>query len=138
MSRTSRFREQHAEILRIAAELQGVSEQRLRENADPARKILSNLLGKLNLHLAVEDRSVYPQLQSSPNPAVANMAKRFESEMGGIAAAVQVWGKRWSTSVAIQADPHRFVNESADIVTTLKKRMQRENLELYAAVDALS
>ncbi|MEO7050511.1 MAG: hemerythrin domain-containing protein [Rhodanobacter sp.] len=137
MSNTLRFREQHAEILRLAADLQAVPEQQLRENASPARKILSNLLGKLTLHLAVEDRSVYPQLQSSPDAAVASMAKRFEQEMGGIAANVQAWSKSWPTPGAIQSDPRRFITETADIVSALKKRMQREDLELYAAVDAL-
>ncbi|HEV7122042.1 MAG TPA: hemerythrin domain-containing protein [Rhodanobacter sp.] len=137
MSRTARFREQHVEILRLAAELQRIPEPQLRENAGPARKALSNLLGKLTLHLAVEDRSVYPQLQSSPNAAVANMAKRFEQEMGGIAAKVQAWGNSWPTPGAIQADPRRFITETADIITILKQRMQRENLELYAAADAI-
>ena len=137
MSSTVRFREQHAEILRLAADLQAVPERQLRENAGPARKILSNLLGKLTLHLAVEDRSVYPQLQSSPNAAVASMAKRFEKEMGGIAANVQTWAKCWPTSATIEAEPRRFITDTAGIVTVLKKRMQRENLELYAAVDAI-
>lgn len=137
MSSTVRFREQHVEILRLAADLQGVPEQQLRENAGPARKILSNLLGKLTLHLAVEDRSVYPQLQRSPNAAVASMAKRFEKEMGHIAGNVQAWSKSWPTAAVIQAEPRRFITETADIVTALKKRMQRENLELYAAVDAI-
>lgn len=137
MSRTTRFREQHVEILRLAADLQGIPESQLRENAAPARKAISNLLGKLTLHLAVEDRSVYPQLQSSPNVAVASMAKRFEKEMGGIAAKVQAWSQSWPTPGAIQAEPRRFIMETADIVTVLKQRVQRENLELYAAADAI-
>ncbi len=137
MSGTTRFREQHAEILRLVADLQGVTERQLREDAGPARKIISSFLGKLTLHLAVEDRSVYPQLQSSPDAAVAAMAKKFEKEMGHLAANVLAWGKRWSTPNLIQAEPRRFITETADIVTTLKQRMKRENLQLYAAVDAL-
>lgn len=137
MSSTIRFREQHAEFLRLAVDLQGQSERQLSENAGPARKILSTLAGKLSLHLAVEDRSLYPQLRSPPNAAIASMAKRFQDEMGGIAANVQAWGKRWSTPAVIQAGPRRFIKETAAIVATLKKRVQRENLELYAAVDAM-
>ncbi|HEY8585815.1 MAG TPA: hemerythrin domain-containing protein [Rhodanobacter sp.] len=137
MARTTRFREQHVEILQLASELRKIGPEELAKDAVAARSLLSKLIGKLSLHLAVEDRSLYPELQKSADPNVANMAKRFENEMGGLADAVMAWGKRWPTPVAIQAQPARFVAETTEVVDALKNRILREHQELYPALDAM-
>lgn len=137
MPRTTRFREQHVEILQLASELRKIGPEELAKDAVAARSLLSKLVGKLSLHLAVEDRSLYPELQKSPDVNVANMARRFENEMGGLADSVMAWGKRWPTPATIQAQPARFIAETTAVVDALKNRILREHQELYPALDAM-
>ncbi len=137
MARSTKFREQHVDILRLASELQKLRPEQLVRDPAAARSLLSKLLGKLSLHLAIEDRSLYPELQKSPDAEIATLGKRFETEMGGVADGMAAWGKHWSTPTAIQARPDRFVAETAAIVATLKNRIHRENQELYPALDVL-
>ena len=137
MARTTKFREQHVDILRLASELQKFGPEQLFRDAAAARSLLSRLLGRLSLHLAIEDRSLYPELKKSTDAKIASMGKRFETEMGGVADRMLAWGKHWSTPAAIQAQPDRFVAETAAIVATLKNRIHRENQELYPALDVL-
>lgn len=136
MARTDKFREQHGEILRLASELRAtLVESKLAADGTASRSLLSKLLGKLTLHLAAEDRHLYPELQRSADAAVAALSKRFATEMGGIAAQIADWGKRWPTPNAIKADPRKFMAESNGILDILWNRMQRENRELYPAAD---
>ncbi len=137
MARTTRFREQHVDILQLANELRSIGPERLAQDGGPARQLLSRLLGKLNLHLAVEDRSLYPELRKSSDAKIASMAVQFETEMGGIAEKVIAWGKRWSTAATIQAEPGRFIIEGTEIMDVLKKRLAREHKDLYPALDAM-
>ena len=137
MARTTKFREQHADLLQLATELVKIGPEQLSRDAAPARSLLSKFLGRLTLHLAVEDRSLYPDLRMSDDPDVVSMAKRFATEMGGLAEAVLAWGKRWPTPATIQAQPQRFITETAQIVDALKGRIHREHQELYPALDAM-
>jgi hypothetical protein len=138
LARPTTYRGQHAEILRLASELQATpTEQQLAADASPARTLLSRLLGKRSLHLAREERYLYPELQGAQGASMAALAKRFDTEMGGIATQVNAWGKRWATPGMIKADPRQFIIESDGILDTLRKRMHREDVALYAAADAM-
>ena len=68
MSFTDKFRTQHNEILQIAKEMTA----ELKGEADPAilRKLLSNLAGKLNFHLAMGVLLQYSYLWNGYGPPV--------------------------------------------------------------------
>ncbi len=66
MAYTQKFRDQHDDLLEQAGELKNLlNEEELSKNATVARDVLSGLLGKLKIHLAVEDKALYPQLKKA-------------------------------------------------------------------------
>ncbi|MBV8468367.1 MAG: hemerythrin domain-containing protein [Burkholderiaceae bacterium] len=105
--------------------------------ADPAecRKLLSNLIGKLRIHISSEDQLLYPQAASSSNPAIRALAQRFQSEMGPLAIQLKQYSERWLLPRDIAARPTDFMNESNGIVRALKERIRRENNEFYSMLE---
>lgn len=138
MSRTQKFRTQHAEILQVAGELQQhLKPSLLADDATPARACLSRLMGKLTMHLAAEDKVLYPELCHHADATVATLAKKFATEMQSTAPAVTTYNGKWSTPSAIKAQPSQFIAETQQILKVLGDRIRRENQELYATADRL-
>ncbi len=136
MAATQRFRAQHDDLLKMAGEIAGkLNATQLAENANDVRMLLSKLLGKLNVHLSVEDKSLYPKLLNHSDPGIKTMAKRFIDEMGAIGQTVGNYNDKWKTASAIQEDPTSFIRETNTIFAALKKRIDKENNVLYKKVD---
>jgi hemerythrin-like domain-containing protein len=136
MARTTRFREQHNELLQLAGQLQLLLDANdLKRDGAPARAILNNIMGKLLVHVSVEDKVLYPELQRHTDPVVSRLANKFSSEMKNTAAALVKYNEKWSLAIRISSDPMGFISETKQILSALKDRIKRENNELYAAAD---
>jgi hemerythrin-like domain-containing protein len=136
MAATASFRKQHDELLAVAGEIGKLLDaSRLADDAASARTLLSNLAGKLKIHLAMEDKTLYPRLMQDPDPKVSAMAKRFADEMGGIAEVFGGYMERWPTARAIQEAPQRFVTDTQKLFGALSTRIDRENNQLYPLLD---
>lgn len=136
MARTDKFRQQHNELLALAHELQALlNEEALSTDGSAARRSLGNLMGKLLMHLSIEDKVLYPDLEGNKDPAVATLARRFASEMKTTAANVVAYNSRWATPSQIKENAHQFIKETKDVIKILADRIKRENQELYAAAD---
>lgn len=137
MQNTQRYREQHDELLEIATEISGyLQESRILSEAAKVRSLLSRLLAKLKIHLAMEDKNLYPRLLESNDQNVVRMAKSFLDEMGGIGAAVNEYQQKWASAMQIQNSPREFIEHTKSIFNALKGRIDKENNELYRAADA--
>jgi hypothetical protein len=132
MSFTDKFRQQHEEILAIAGDIQ--KQIKTQADAKVLRSHLSNLAGKLNFHLAMEDEALYPRIMKLDDKAGA-LAKKFVAEMGGLSQAFAAYNTKWQTS-AIRADPAGFASETREMFVALGRRVARENAELYPVADA--
>ncbi len=132
MGFTDKFRVQHDEILVMAGQ---ISEQ-LKKQADAEllRKQLSALAGKVNFHLAMEDKALYPRLQKQKGSRADTLATRFASEMGGLARVFTDYNNKWQVS-AIRADVAGFSEETRKVFGALAQRIKRENAELYPLAD---
>lgn len=139
MNRTENFRKQHAEILNIAREINGYLSPTLSE-ADSAaiRPLLSKLAGMVSLHLAMEDKALYPNLANHPEASARALAKRYQDEMGGIGVVFNDYVNNWRTTAQMLADPARFSTESKAVFNALSKRIHHENTELYPLLDKLA
>jgi hypothetical protein len=131
MSFTDKFRQQHEEILDMVGELN--QKLKAKAEAQEMRGVLSNLAGKLNFHLAMEDKALYPRLMKQDAGASA-VATRFMEEMGGLGAVFMTYNNKWQVS-AIRADPAGFASETRQVFVALGKRIARENAELYPLAD---
>lgn len=132
MSFTDKFRQQHDEILAMVGELN--AKLKAQADATDLRSVLSNLAGKLNFHLAQEDKALYPRLMKK-DAASSAMATRFMEEMGGLGAVFSAYNTKWQVT-AIRSDPAGFAAETRKVFVALGKRIARENAELYPLADA--
>jgi hypothetical protein len=128
---TDKFRQQHEEILAVVGELN--QQIKVRADAQVLRTVLSNLAGKLNFHLALEDKALYPRIRKLEGEA-PSLAARFQQEMGGLGGVFQAYNSKWQVSV-IRNDPEGFAAESRDVFHALGRRIARENAELYPLAD---
>jgi hypothetical protein len=138
MSKTESFRAQHKEIgelvLRVEKDL---SPDKLRApgKAEEVRSTLSSLAGKLAIHLAMEDKSLYPQMLSSNNDEAKKMADSYAKEMGTLAGAFKDYVTKWGNAGIIRDDAEAFCAQTKEVFTLLKKRVEREEAHLYPLRD---
>lgn len=132
MGFTDKFRLQHDEILVLAGQ---ISDQlKKKPDAEMLRKQLSTLAGKVNFHLAMEDKALYPRMQQQKGSAADTLAAKFAGEMGGLARVFTDYNNKWQVS-AIRADVAGFSEETRKVFGALAHRIKRENSELYPLAD---
>ena len=134
MSSLMQLRQEHAELVRIVREWEGLIE---RDTPPPSvelfdvRRRLSSLL---IAHLKAEDWVLYPPLLESKDPEIARTARQFVDEMGGLAASYSVFMERWD-ALSIQADWEHYREEARAVSEALGSRIVRENRDLYPLVE---
>jgi hypothetical protein len=138
MADLSRYREQHAALVKGIGAIQRLARPaELSTRAPELLRLLMELAGQLKLHLALEDESLYPKLVKATDPKTAEIARRFQREMGGLRRAFEAFLADWSTVAKLQADPARFVEAWGGIVKALGARVEREEKELYSLAEKL-
>jgi len=138
MARTDNFRKQHAEILQIARDInQNLGSAITDDVALLIRRQLSKMHGLVGLHLAMEDKSLYPSLLQSADPAARHLAQQYSAEMGDLAATFEQYMAFWASSITIGANAPAFTEQSKAIFNALSKRIHRENTQLYPVADAM-
>jgi iron-sulfur cluster repair protein YtfE (RIC family) len=136
MTDLAKLREEHAQLVTIVTRLGHVI---ARPAAPPQVDLYSlrrELSSTLVAHLKAEDWVLYPRLMESKDPAVADTARAFSDEMGGLAAAYSAYAETWNAT-AIEADWPGYCAASKGIVDALTCRIARENRELYPLLEAL-
>jgi hypothetical protein len=138
MSRTDNFRKQHVEILGIARQINALLSDTLSDtDAAAIRPLLSKLDGMVSLHLAMEDKTLYPRLAEHPDPAARSTGKRYKEEIGTIGVVFNGYIGSWRTTMQMLADPARFTAESKAVFNALSKRIHHEHTELYPLLETL-
>jgi hemerythrin-like domain-containing protein len=132
------FQRQHTQILRIANEIGDLlKEAATPEGATRHRALLSTLSGTLNVHLAMEDGSLYPRLARDEDPEVRAIAAKFEREMQGLSKSFRSHLDRWASARAIRERPSEFAGETKRIIDALSRRIAFEDAELYPTLARL-
>lgn len=131
-----RFKQQHVEILDGIAGLRRYAHAGVREHAHEIAGLVSALSSTVKLHLAIEDRILYPSLQKGGDPQLAAMGHAYQEDMKGIASEYIAFSRRWSSAAALQAHAEAFRKEANAVLKTLYLRMCRENTEFYPAIEA--
>jgi iron-sulfur cluster repair protein YtfE (RIC family) len=136
MSKTKRFRDQHAELLNIAYKISAfLTPDELGKEAKEVRTLLSTLFTLLSTHLAMEDNIVYPILLKSADEKVKTLAQKFSAEMGTISIVLKRYRNNWPNAESIQQNPKIFIIETNELFGVLSKRIESEDNELYNAFD---
>jgi hypothetical protein len=127
---------QHQELVRTATEMFGwLDAAKLRaRGAGEVHRALSSLTGILNVHLAMEDRSLYPHLVNHRDAALRTLARRFLDERAELRARYDDYRARWSTAAAIAAEVERFIDETRLVLGMLWTRMKLEDDVLHPEI----
>ena len=114
-----KFKQQHLAIL---AAIDGLRELARAGVVPQARAIAEQIVamsGVIKLHLAVEQRYLYPAAQASGVASVARLGRRYESEMHGIAGAYLDFAGRWNTAARLELEPEAFRCEANSVLHAL-------------------
>lgn len=139
MLKTQSYRDQHDQLLSLAGELgKLLGQPDAAFSAADARHLLSEIAGRLTVHLAMEDKHLYPNLLAHTDQQVRDKAQSFVDEMGGIATVFKGYLGSWPSAEAIARNPVEFRSTTQGILQALGSRIQRENGELYPLMDAMA
>lgn len=135
---TNKFKEQHQDLLQVVGEIAAhIQANTVADNAPAIASNLAKLSGKIGIHLAMEDKSLYPKMIDSGNPTAAQKAQQFQGEMGGLAEAFTTYKTKWMSPSKIAEDAATFAKETQDIVKALGDRIKREESELYPLAETV-
>ncbi|WP_404369805.1 hemerythrin domain-containing protein [Sphingomonas sp. MMS24-J45] len=98
-------------------------------------KDLSSLRWRLThvlmVHLAKEDKVLYPRLLARPE--TRTVAKRFAEEMGDLGEAYKVYTAAWPID-RVEADWPGFGEATRKMMAALRRRIAREERDLYPRI----
>lgn len=131
-----KFKQQHVDILSCIAQLRNLSKSGVSKNADAISKLIVTMSSTIRLHLAVEDKMLYPALEKGGDVALASLGRKFKSEMTGIASAYLDFARRWNTASTLMNNPDGFRTDANIVLKTLYERMRREDTDFYPLIEA--
>lgn len=132
---TPTLQKQHILILQIVDEL-NMNLLRLRQqptNELFQKKCLSlanSLFGKLLIHLSMEDKVLYPNAINSKNPKLSTKALQLMKEIGDLKLKFSAYKEKILARGIIE-NTDLFLKETKALLSSLKNRVEREEVELY-------
>jgi hemerythrin-like domain-containing protein len=135
MKATARYRRHHSELIDLFHQVIDVPEAEVERSAGVISRVLSRLYGLLVVHLALEDRSLYPRMRNCNDAALRKMAQQYEVEMGNLKERFELFYHQWLQVSTIRSEPQAFSREAKQVIGSLLQRIERENREFYPLVD---
>ncbi len=133
MIQVQRYKDDHDHLEKLTSEIYPyLNVKDVLNDSRTIKSLIDDLISALDIHLAVEDKSLYPLLLNHTSQEIENTVKSFIDEMGEIRQTVLLYRKKWTSISKIQEDPNKFIGETSIILEALITRMRRENLELFA------
>ena len=132
-----RFKRQHVEILQRIDGLRKLAHAGVEANADSIAQQIKELGKVVTLHLAIEDRILYPAVQKAEDAQVAAMGAAYQDEMKGIANRYIRFTNQWSDAKRVAAEADAFRAAANTVLKDVYLRMQRENHEFYPAIESI-
>lgn len=129
---TKLYRQQHGEMRRLLDE---ASKNALPLDPESCRSTLARLAGILKIHLAMEDKALYPRMLTHDDAQVRQTAGEYQQSMGQLAPAFESFYERWRLHGAIEQAPQEFSGALRVIQRALRERMDLEDANLYDLVD---
>lgn len=130
---------ERAELSAEHAELDMLAERLIKQVTQPGGPDaeLASIRWRLNhvlvVHLAKEDRHLYPRLQNCGEARVQALAKRFGDEMGNLAEVYLAYTREW-TAQKIAGDQLGFATATLSVMRALRQRILREERDLYPLI----
>ena len=123
---------QHHEVLELIDKIGAYQQQeQVQENAFEISMLLAQLSGIIKMHLASEDKFVYPVLIKHHDTQIRNTAETFANEMGELAKIFEGYKMKYLGASKIAENATAFLLESRKVFSALKERIRKEDLSLY-------
>ena len=136
MSKYQTFYREHQEILKTIEEMEKfLNEASIQNDTQNLVDVSAKLSGQIKIHLAMEDKNLYPKLIASPDENVQKVAKKYQEEMGGIGKVYRKYLDTWDSSDVLKENPQKFIIETNEIFKALKNRIECEEKELYPVAE---
>lgn len=132
-----KFKREHVDLLTAVGTLRELVQTGVQEHAEAIVEQLVSMSAAIKLHLAAEDRMLYPALAGAADPRIAETGRQFQQEMGGLAGTYGAFAARWNLAAKIAHDPQGFRHEANEVFKALHTRVQRENRELYPLAEMI-
>lgn len=130
------LRKQHDGLLEQADSIvQLIKENRDAFNEEMLRELLTNLAAELELHLLIEDDLLYPALMKDSTESVRIVAHIFSKELGGVKEMFKSYKAKWGEKGTIAESLASFISETETMITLLRKRIDKENNELFPLLE---
>lgn len=124
---------QHNEIFDLINKINRYQNQEeVKEHATEISKLLAQLSGILKMHLASEDKFVYPTLITHQDIKIRTTAEAFVSEMGTLAKVFEDYKMKYLGASKIFENAAAFLPETKLVFAALKERVKMEDLSLYS------
>ncbi len=127
------YLEQHKEAARLIGELEGKLSNPV-EEAEAIKQILTTLIGKLNFHISMEDKFIYPKAVESTEESLKTTTTKMQVEMAPLGDALGEYAKKWLNVNGIKSDADTFVVETKVVIAALKSRIEAEERDFYPLV----
>ena len=92
---------------------------------------INTLAGKINMHLSMEDKYLYPHLAESEDSKIKNMAVKYQEEMGGLAKQFNEFKEKYNTKPHFLEHKATFKTDMTKVFGAIEARVKREESELY-------
>lgn len=123
--------EKHRIIQEYLKEISGFVQNGTIKNASSISDTINKMSGVIKMHLASEDKFLYPALLASKNAHVRAITKSYMDEMGDLAKAYMEFAGAFNTPAKILEKPAGFEEKFEKIKYALHFRINREEKELY-------
>lgn len=139
MSNAQMLRKHHQGLHQMANELEKcLDEKDARARHQGTILWLSRMTGLLALHLAMEDKVMYPRLLGHRDWRVGSRARGFLAEVGGLRSAFDAYRRRWTRPAATDAEWADFAQETRAFLASLRTRIGLEEREIYGLLEKVS
>lgn len=123
---------QHKEIEEVVLDIeQTINKNNIEGDAAHIAKQISMLAGKLRVHLATEDKNMYPYLLEKGDEKLKRLATEYADEMGHISEAFMAYKDKFNTRTKIMNNPQGLISETKETFKVLGERMAKEDTQLY-------
>ena len=103
----------------------------MKENSFEISKSLAQLSGILKIHLASEDKYVYPVLIKHQDSKIRRVAEDFSKEMGELAKVFDAYKVKYFGANKIAENAETFLVETKEVFSVLSVRIKKEDISLY-------
>lgn len=129
---------QHEKIEEIMSSIeQYINNNQIENKVSDIIKEIGYLAGILSIHLKHEDQYIYPNLINSGYEEAKKISEYYLEEMNEIADSFNKYKKQFNTSRKILSQTNTFMKETNRLFSILRKRIEREDSELYEFLSKL-